>query len=354
MTPQGLFPPRGGPQGASETTAPCAGTQNRSRAISGAALPIEALWHDPAFPPPPKDVAKVRQRVAEALGLVASDVTVATLCEMTAADARDFITPARLFKHVSTALGRLRLGWKKVERWAGRRVVTDLWSAAFLETQGVGYGWDLAATAHDAAWASKDHEGAMAVVAAVGHMVMVGGCTEEEDMLPWADWHRTGADRLTVNVADTACALREGQLVRLDNEQWRPSRGGGTDHPQAVVVATAAGGYTLDRSQRAIVEAAVKAAMVAYIHETAANRGDPRLKNFAGNLGRYLPQVLLSNAAEERQRVIAFRFLPGGHQPTKAELEQQAIEDAAREAREAEEAKNNPDALDWRKYVGVR
>lgn len=354
MSPQGLFPARGGPQDAPTPQGQGVQTQDRPRSQPAALLPVYALWDLESAPPkkgdPQKVYAAVRLMVDGCGDLGDADMRLEHVCGLTAADARTHITPKRLFDFVTQRLKALKLGWKVVEKWPGKRVVTDMWAAAFRNEMGKSYVWDLAAAAHAAAFTSKDHEGAMAVVATVGHMVMVGGCQDEEDMLPWAGWFKTPPDRLDIGVEDSSCALREGQLVRLDGARWRPSRGDGEDHPEAVVVALTDEGYTLDRSQRAIVEAAVSAAMSAYIHETSQNRGDPRLRNFAGNLGRYIPPVLSANAAEERQKVIAFRFLPGGHQPTRAErvrMEQEA-------ACAAEDEQEQPDALDWRRYVGVR
>lgn len=353
MTPQGLFSLPSTAQDAPAPQGQGVRTQERPTRLPAALLPVYALWGledaTPKKGDPQKVYAAVRLMVDGCEGLGDADMRLEHVCGLTAADARTHITPKRLFDFVTQRLKTLKLGWKVVEKWPGKRVVTDLWAAAFREEMGKSYVWDLAAAAHAAAFTSKDHEGAMAVVATVGHMVMVGGCQDEEDMLPWADWFRTPPDRLDIGVEDSSCALREGQLVKLDGARWRPSRGDGEDHPEAVVVALTDGGYTLDRSQRAIVEAAVSAAMSAYIHETHNNRGDPRLRNFAGNLGRYVPPVLSANAEAERQKVIAFRFLPGGHQPTRAERERMEAE-AAQEPEEQEQ----PDALDWRRYVGVR
>lgn len=350
MSQQGLFPTRAGTQDAPAPLGPCADTPKRPRGLPEGFLgrPVSALWEGQGEPKK-GDVRRVQDAVWTLnQDLVLDEVTVGDLCEVTATDARTMITP-RLFKWLDGRLKALKLGWKVVEKWPGRRVVTDLWATAFRDEMGKSYTWDLMQTAHNAAFTSKDHEGAMAVVAAVGHMVMVGGCQDEDDMLPWANWFKTPPDRLDIGVEQSSCALREGQLVRLDGARWRPSRCDGEDHPEAVVVALTDGGYTLDQSQRAIVEAAVSMAMSAYIHETSQNRGDPRLRNFASNLGRYLSGVLSANAEAEWQKVIAFRFLPGGHQPTRAEREQQAV-DAVSEEVEQEQ----PDALDWRRYVGVR
>lgn len=292
------------------------------------AQPIEALW---GAAPVAKDIAKVRERLGP---LRPGDLTLATLESFCEGDAKALITPKRLFLFVADKMKALGLHWRKVEKWPGRKLVTDWWGEEFRQRHEEGYAWDLHQTVNGPAWKSRDHEAAMLLVTGIGPMVLAPGVAFEDGVPDEMErWFDTPADRF--EVPHDACQERlyPGTLVVQQDGRWRASEPlREAQRPEAVVVAETEDGFLLDRAQAALCEPVARAAMGAYLDETLAIGGQPTLSGFQNRFAVYIAGVLSQNARVEKGKVYAFPFRFGQKKKTPGDLAAEAERERENEA----------------------
>lgn len=276
--------------------------------------PIDALW--PGGKEPKKgDTERVQYLCANAnRDLRFEDATLGHLVRLPLSHIKG-VLPKRLFETVESRMASLGIPLQKAPKWPGRKLVTDLWAAEYLQNAGRGYDWDLHLTQTGPAWKSSDHEAAMLCVVGAGATVLLPGVAVDGDLPPEVEaWHQDESRRVPVPAEAARAQLRLGQLVSRVGARWQPWKATEAGvAAEAVVVEETEDGWVVDTSAKARVSAVLRAAMAAHIQESLHNRDAARMSSFVRQYAVYMGGVLAQNAAPMPQNVIAFPWKASGH-----------------------------------------